>query len=68
MGLNPEIEGSGGFGAGAGSGGGTVLYWGGVGWCALGVRGLFGVDADGGPSSVVQPPLLKPDVNVTGEG
>jgi len=32
----------------------------------LGVRGLFGVDADGGTSSVVQSPLLKLDISVVG--
>ena len=34
----------------------------------MGVSGLFGVDADGGPSRVVQPPLLKLDVDVVGGG
>ena len=62
MGLNPDPEGSGGCRMEAGSGGGGAGCWGGVGWHTLGVIGLFGVDSDGGPSSVVQPPLLKPDV------
>jgi hypothetical protein len=47
---------------GVGSGGG------GGGWSMLGVNGLFGVEADGRPSSVVQPPLLKPDVGRGGLG
>ena len=34
----------------------------------MGVSGLFGEDADGSPSRVVQPPLLKPDVDVKGGG
>ena len=34
----------------------------------LGVKGLFGVDADGAPSSVVQPPLLKEDADDVGGG
>ena len=34
----------------------------------MGVEGLSGLDADGGPSSVVQPPLLNPDVDVIGGG
>lgn len=62
MGLNPDPEGPGKFGMGAGSGGG------GAGWWTLGVNGLFGVDSDGGPSSVAQPPLLKPDADVIGGG
>jgi len=34
----------------------------------LGVNGRFGVDIDGAPSSVVQPPLLKEDADVIGGG
>ena len=34
----------------------------------LGVNGLLGVDVDGAPSSVVQPPLLKEDADVMGGG
>ena len=34
----------------------------------MGVNGLLGVKADGGPSRVVQPPLLKPDTDVIGGG
>ena len=43
---------------------------GGVGWYMFGVDGLFGEDADGVPSSVVQPPLLKEDVGggISGAG
>lgn len=55
MGLNPDVEGVRRFGIGAGSGGGGGWWW------TLGVNGLFGVEAEGGPSSVDQPPLLKPD-------
>lgn len=57
MGLNPDVEGARGSGIGAGSGGGGGWWW------TLGVNGLFGVEAEGGPSSVDQPPLLKLDVN-----
>lgn len=53
--MNPDVEGSGGFWAGIGSGGGGGAR------CMLGVNGLFGVEAEGSPSSVVQPPLLKLD-------
>lgn len=34
----------------------------------MGVSSLSEVDTDGGPSSVVQSPLLKPDVDATGGG
>jgi len=34
----------------------------------LGISGLFGVDADGGSSSAIQPPLRKPDVDIMGGG
>lgn len=67
-GLNPGFRGSGGFGIGAGSGGGGEGSRGGVGWNMLGVSGLFGVDVDGAPSSVVQPPLLKEYADVVGGG
>lgn len=63
-----DDEGSGRFRIGAGSGGGGEGCWRGVGWYKFGVNGLFGVDTDGGPSSVVQPPLLKLDVDVIGGG
>ena len=68
IGLNPDFEGSGGVGMGAGSGGGGEGKRGGVGWYMLGVNGLSGVDIDGAPSRVVQPPLLKEDADVVGGG
>ena len=55
IGLNPDVESSGGFWAGVGSGGGGGAR------CMFGVNGLFRVEAEGSPSSVVQPPLLKLD-------
>lgn len=62
VGPDPDVEGAGGFRAGAGSGGAGGRRF------TLGVNGLLGVEADGEPSSVVQPPLLKPDTDVTGGG
>lgn len=59
IGPNPGFEGSGGGGEGS---------LGGVGWYMFGVNGLLGLDVDGAPSSVVQPPLLKGDAGVIGGG
>ena len=44
MGLNPDVEGSGGFEMRAGSGGRGAGCWGGIGLSTLGVSGLFGLD------------------------
>jgi len=54
---------------GAGSGGRAAGCWGGLDdlrW--VGVSSLFGVNADGGPSGVIKPLLLKPDVDVVSGG